>query len=71
VSSAVVFLVGALVACTVGLVVLWLLHSVSQHRRRREIPFADQMRALSSNPSRARRRQPSGIVPVDPPDEET
>lgn len=70
-SSAVVFLAGALIACIIGLVVLWLLHGVSQHRRRREIPFADQMRALSTDPSRARHRQPSGIVAVDPTDEET
>jgi len=69
-SSAVVFLVGALIACTAGLVLLWIVHMISQHRRRREIPFADQMRALSVDPGRPRREQPTGIVTLDPIDEE-
>jgi len=71
VSSAVVFLVGALVACTIGLALLWITHTVSQHRRRREIPFAEQMRTLTLNPDRPRREQPPGIVTLDPIDEET
>jgi len=70
-SSAVVFLVGALIACTVGLVFLWVIHMISERRRHREIPFADQMRALSVNPNGPRREQPRGIVTLDPIDEES
>jgi len=70
-SSAVVFLVGALIACTLGLVLLWVIHVITQSRRRREIPFADQMLALTVDPSRPRREQPTGIVTLDPIDEES
>jgi len=72
-SSAVVFLIGALVACVVGLILLWITHLVSRRRRRRrgEISFADQMRALSINPDGPRREQPIGIVTLDPIDKES
>jgi len=73
VSGAVVFLAGALIACVVGLILLWITHSVSRRRRRRraEISFADQMRALSTNPDGPRREQPVGIVTLDPIDKES
>jgi len=70
-SNPVVYLTGALIACVVGLVLLWLIHLLSRRRNRREVPFAVQMRALSTDPSKVRRPQPSGIVALDPIDEET
>lgn len=70
-SSAVIFLVGALVACSVGLVLLWVVHMISQRRRRRVVPFSEQMRALSLDPNRPRHEQPVGIVTLDPIDEES
>ncbi len=70
-SSAALFLAGALVAAVVGLIVLWVFHAITQRRRRRETPFDQQMQALAFNPSRVSRDQPSGIVTLDPIDEET
>jgi len=65
-----VFLVGAIIACSVGLVLLWLVHMMSRHRRRPSIPFEDAMRALSNDSSRVRREPPRGIVTLDSTDEE-
>ncbi len=70
-SSAAVFLAGALLAAIVGLILLWAFHAIAQHRRRRETPFDQQMQALAFNPNRVSREQPSGIVTLDPIDEET
>jgi len=71
VSNPVIYLTGALIACVIGLVLLWLFHILSRRRSRREVPFSAQMQALAFGRSKVRRTQPSGIVPLDPTDEET
>jgi len=70
VSSAVVFLVGAIIACSVGLVLLWLVHLISRRRRRPPVSFEDAMRALSNDSPTSRREPPRGIVTLDSTDEE-
>lgn len=70
-SNPVIYLTGALIACVIGLVLLWLAHILSRRRGRREVPFSDQMQALAFDRSKVRHTQSSGIVPLDPTDEET
>ena len=62
-SSAVVFLVVALLAAVGGSVVLWLSHRV---RESGAPDFQEQLRALAPRQGVPRADQPSGIVHLDP-----
>lgn len=62
-SSAVAFLLVAVLAATLGSTVLWL-----GHRARESGPtdFQDQLRALAPRGDARTQEQPSGIVPIEP-----
>lgn len=64
-STAVGFLLVAIAAAVVGSAFMWALH----HRPTRRPPdFHEQLRAIAPRPGLA--EQPSGIVPLDPADDE-
>lgn len=61
-STAVVFLLGAIGASVIGSAVLWIL---SGRHRSDEPDYHDQLRAIAPSATRGPIEQPSGIVPLD------
>ena len=68
-SSAVLFLLGAMGVASAGSVVLWYMSGRAQSR---EPDYQEQMRAIAPRTGHGPVEQPSGIVPLDGPyDEES
>ncbi len=62
-SSAVIFLVVAVLAAVIGSVLLWLGHRA---RESGPLEFKDQLQALAPKGAARTVDQPSGIVPIEP-----